>query len=73
MEPSILSVTKSFGKWIIVNLQLGDLRVLVSGDSNELCVRDWNDDLWLTSGLKDNLHHVLVHGVEKYLYGNRGK
>ena len=68
VESSILSVTESFGKRIIVNLQLGDLCVLISSDSNKLSVRDWNDDLWLTSRLKYNLHCVLMHSVEKYLY-----
>ena len=69
VESSILSVTESFGERIIVNLQLGDLRVLISSDSNKLSVRDWNDDLWLTGRLKYNLHRVLMHSVEKYLYG----
>ena len=68
VESSILSVTESLGKRIIVNLQLGDLCVLISSDSNKLSVRDWNDDLWLIGRLKYNLHRVLMHSVEKYLY-----
>ena len=45
VKASILSVTESFGKWIVVDFQLGDLGVLVGSDCHKLCVWDGNGDL----------------------------
>ena len=64
VKASILSVTESFGKWIVVDFQLGDLGVLVGSDCHKLCVWDGDGDFWLTGRFKDNLHHILMHGVE---------
>ena len=68
---SICSITEPFGKWILVNLQLGDLGVLVGGDCHELCVWDRDDDLRLIFWLEYKLHHILMHCVKQNLQGNR--
>ena len=69
VETSILSVTESLGKWIVVDFQLGDLGVLVGSDCHKLSVCDGDGDLWQASWLNNNLHHVLVHSVEQHLQG----
>lgn len=49
MEPSTLPVTESLGKWIVVNLQLGDLGVLIGSDCHKFCIWDRDGNHWLTS------------------------
>ena len=69
VEASILSVTEALGKWIVVDLQLSYLCILVCRNSHKFCIWNRDDDFWLTSWLKYNLHSVLVHGVEQHLQG----
>ena len=68
VKSCILSVTKSFGKRIVVYFQLGDLCVLVSSNCYKFGVWNWDGDLLLISRLENNLHPIFVHSVKKYLY-----
>ena len=51
VESSILSVTESLGKRIILNFKLGNLVVLVGSDCHKLCVWNGDGDCWQTSWL----------------------
>lgn len=61
-------VSKPFGKRVVVNLQLGQLHILIGGNCNEGSVWETNHYLIGPICFIDNyLHCILVHCMEKNL------
>ena len=71
---SLDAIPKALGKGVVVNLELGQVGALICRDGHEGCLGKTDDIISrATSGTKDELNDILVHGVQQDLHREKEK